>query len=76
MDEDCNPELEYQGKEANEQDLRDLDTRVPLETADNLLEKNKDKSVPVDHKQALLHDHRLYDHGSLVSYYKFEIEFV
>ena len=76
MDEDCNPELEHQGNEANEQDPRDLDTRVPLETANNLLEKNKDKSVPADHGQALLYDHMLYDHGSLVSDYKFEIEFV
>ena len=67
VDEDCNPELEYQGKETNVPDLRDLDTRVPLETANNLLEKIKDKSVPVDHEQALLHDHMLYDHGSLVS---------
>ena len=67
MDEDCYTELEYQGAEAIEQDLSDLDTRVPLETANNFLEKIRDKPMPVDHEQALLHDYTLYDHGSLVS---------
>ena len=65
MDEDCNVELKYQGAEASEQNLRDLDARVFLETANYMQEKFEHKHAPADHEQALLHDNRLYDLGSL-----------
>ena len=65
MDEDCNLELKYQGAEAYEHNLRDLDTRVSLETANYMLEKFKYKHAPANHEQALLHNNRLYDLGSL-----------
>ena len=65
VDEDCNPELEYQKTEAHEQDGHDLDTMVLFETAFPLMEKNMDKSVPMIHKQALLLNLRLYNYGSL-----------
>ena len=51
--------------EAHKQDRRDLDTMVLIETAFPYMEKNKDKSAPVTHKQTLLPDLELYIQGSL-----------
>ena len=51
MDEDRNKQLVYQGAEAFEQYLCDLDARAPLETANHIQEKLEHKHVPAVHEQ-------------------------